>query len=100
MPAMVEEREGSSLVRLKGVIDITSAAETKNVLLYALTSNKAIRLALEGATELDITAMQLLYAAERDATKSGVLFALEGVVPDEIKVAMTEAGLVKFNFQQ
>jgi hypothetical protein len=28
-------------------------------------------LTLEGATELDITALQLLYAAERDAAKAG-----------------------------
>ena len=100
MPATVEERENTSLVRLEGAIDIASAAEMKSVFLNALTSNKEIRLTLEGATELDITALQLLYAAERDAAKAGILFALEGSVPDEISAAVTNAGLAKFEFQQ
>ena len=100
MPATVEERENASLVRLEGAIDIASAAEMKSILLNALASSKEIVLTLEGATELDITVLQLLYAAERDAAKTGIHFVLEGSIPDEISAAMTEAGLVKFEFQQ
>ena len=100
MPATVEERENASLVRLEGAVDIASAVEIKSIILNVLASKKEIRLSLEDATEMDITAVQLLYAAERDAAKTGTSFALEGSVPDEISVAMTEAGLVKFNFQQ
>lgn len=100
MPATVEERENTSLVRLDGAIDIASAVEMKSILLNVLASKKGIRLACEGATEIDITAVQLLYAAERDAAKTGISFALEGSVPDEITVAMTDAGLVQFKFQQ
>jgi anti-anti-sigma regulatory factor len=100
MPATVEEREDASLVRLEGVLDIAFAAEMKSVLLNALASKKKLRLTLDGATELDITALQLLYAAERDAAKAGIPFALQGSVPDEISVAMADAGLVKFEFQQ
>jgi anti-anti-sigma factor len=100
MPATVEERKNVSLVRLAGAIDITSATEMRGILLNALASQKEIRLSLEGATELDVTAWQLLYAAERDASKTGVLFALEGSVPDAISGAMTDAGLAKFKFQQ
>jgi anti-anti-sigma factor len=100
MAVTVEERENSSLVRLEGAIDIASVAEIKSVLLNALVSNKEIRLSLEGVTELDITAMQLLYAAERDAVKSGVLFALEGSFPNEISALVTNAGLANFKFQQ
>jgi anti-anti-sigma factor len=99
VPATVEVRENTSLVRLEGALDIASAAEMKSVLLNALASKKEIRLTLEGETELDITALQVLYAAERDAAKAGIQFALEGSVPDEISTAMTDAGLVKFEFQ-
>ena len=99
MPATVEEREYSSLVRLEGAIDIASAAEMKRLLINALALNKEVRLMMESATELDITALQALYAAERDATKTGILFTLEGSVPEGISVAMAEAGLVKFKFQ-
>jgi anti-anti-sigma regulatory factor len=100
MPATVEEWKNASLVRMEGIVGIESAAETKSVLLNALASNKEIRLTLEGVTELDITALQLLYATENDAAKSGIVLALEGSVPNDISDAMTDAGLVKFNFQQ
>lgn len=100
MPSTLEESENTSLVRLEGAIDISSAAEMKSVLLNALASNKEVRLTLEGAIGMDISALQVLYAAKRDAAKAGILFALEGSVPDEISAAMTNAGLVKFEFQQ
>lgn len=99
MPVTVEEKGGTSLVRLEGEINISSAVELKSTLIDALASKKEIRLTLEGATELDITALQLLLAAERGAAKAGILFALEGSVPDHISTGMTDAGLAKFQFQ-
>ena len=54
----------------------------------------------ENAAVLDITALQLLYAAERDAARSGVRITLEGSVPEAISAAMTDAGCAKFQFQQ
>jgi anti-anti-sigma factor len=100
MPAMIEEGENTYLVRLEGAIDIASAAELKSFLLNALASSKEIRLALESATELDITALQMLYAAEREAKKAGVQLVLEGSFPNEISALMTDAGLANFTFQQ
>jgi anti-anti-sigma factor len=100
MPATVEDRENLSLVRLEGAIDIASAAELKSVLVSVLASKKEIRLTLEGITELDITALQLLYAAERDASKAGFPFLLTGSVSNEISAAVTDAGLVKLLIQQ
>jgi len=100
MPVTVEERDISSLVRLEGAIDISFAAEMKSILLNALAQKKEIKLTLDGATEVDITVLQLLYAIEREAEKTGAIVAIEGSVPDEISAAMTAAGLVKFKFQQ
>jgi anti-anti-sigma factor len=100
LPATVEERENTSLVRLEGAIDIASVAEMRSVFLNALASSKEVRLTLEGVTEMDITALQVLYAAKRDAAKAGIHFALEGSVPDEISAAMTRAGFAKFEFQK
>jgi anti-anti-sigma regulatory factor len=100
MPATVEERGNASFVRLDGAVDIASAAEMKSIFLNALASNKEIKLMLADATELDITALQILYAAKREAAKTGIYFALEGSVPDEISAAITDGGLLKFDFQQ
>ena len=51
---------------------------------------------LESATELDVTALQLLWAAEREARGSGVGFTLAGRVPEEISVAVSDAGFKNF----
>jgi anti-anti-sigma regulatory factor len=100
VPVAIEEGENASLVRLEGDVSIAHAVEMKGLLLHALASGKEMRVTLENATELDITALQLLYAAERDAARSGCRFTLEGRVPDVISAAMTHAGCAKFQFQQ
>ena len=79
-----------------GEINITSATELKKLLLEALAPGRELRVDLESATELDVTALQLLWAAEREARGSGVGFTLVGRVPEEISVAVGDAGFRKF----
>ena len=67
------------LVRLEGNTDIGCSTELKSVLVEAISSGKELRVDLTGATDLDITAFQLLWAAAREAEKSGALFALSGM---------------------
>ena len=64
--------ETQSLIGLEGAIDIASAAELKKLLLEGLNSGREVRVSLAGATDLDVTAVQLLWAAEREASRSGV----------------------------
>jgi hypothetical protein len=54
---------------------------------------------MASATDLDVTALQLLYAADREAAKSGMKLMLDDHVPEEISSAMTDAGFAKFQFQ-
>ena len=96
MPVTLDQREAQCFVRLEGEINIAAAAELKNVLLQALASEKEVRVDLERATELDVTALQLLWAAERGARGSGRGFALAGRLPEEILEAVMDAGLEKF----
>lgn len=96
MPVVLDESDGFSLIRLQGEVDIASAAELKSLLLKALAPGGELRVNLQEATELDITAMQLLIATEREAVKSGLRFRLDGPVPDNISVAMVDAGFRKF----
>jgi len=100
MPITVEEVDNSSMIRLEGDVNIASAAEVKGILINALASKKEIRLGLDGVTALDITALQLLFAAELNAAKSKIPFTLDGSVPSEVSAAMTDAGFAKFQFQQ
>ena len=63
MPVNLDQGEAQCVIHLEGEIDISSAAELKKLLLLALQSGKELRLDLERATELDVTALQLLWAA-------------------------------------
>ena len=93
MGITLEQSKKSSVIRLTGAIDIGLAAEFKRLLLQACGSGKAVRVALDGATELDVTALQLIWAARRAAEGAGVAFALSGAVPESILSALGCAGL-------
>ena len=84
------------LIRLEGEIDISQADELKRVLLAALTENREVRIALETATGMDITAVQLLWAAEREARATGTALVLQGKVPEALRATVREAGLERF----
>ena len=67
MRVTIDQSEALCLIRLEDDINITSAAELKKLLLEALASGRELRVDLERATELDVTALQLFWAAERAA---------------------------------
>jgi hypothetical protein len=73
-----DRSEGPGVIRLEGEIGIADAAQLKEVLLEALRPGAGARIALEMASGLDVTAVQLLWAAERAAQASGTLLAFEG----------------------
>jgi len=95
-----ESRAGQSetlnLLRLEGVVGIGCAAEFKGLLEQALGSGCAVRVSLEGATDLDVTAVQLLWAAERKAKGGGAGFSISGRPPEPVLAALSEAGLQQF----
>jgi anti-anti-sigma regulatory factor len=96
MGITVEQGDESIAVCLEGVIDIASAAELKAALLDALKPAKAVRVALAGNADLDVTAIQLLWAAERAARGSGVPFKLDAHAPVTLSAVMKDAGFEGF----
>ena len=96
MPVTLEQSEVASTVRLVGEINIASAAELKKVLMEALAMGKGVRVELESVTEIDVTALQLLWAAQREAESVGVGFARSGRVQEAIAAVADEAGLDEF----
>lgn len=96
MPITFEQSEAQCLVHLEGEIKIPFAAELKRALVEALTAGKDLCIHLERATELDITALQLLWVAEREAKKSGLRFTAAGSVPEEIRAVAKAAGFERF----
>ncbi|MGC1460807.1 MAG: STAS domain-containing protein [Terracidiphilus sp.] len=96
MGIIVEQRERSTEICLEGVIDIASAAELKTILLDALKQDKTVRIALDAHSDLDVTAVQLLWAAEHEARAVGLEFTFAGGAPEPVASALKEAGFEKF----
>jgi anti-anti-sigma factor len=92
VPITLKQSKESNMIRLEGVIDIASAAELKKLLLTAFNSGREVRVALGGATDLDVTAVQLLWAARRQAKVSGVNFAFTGQMQEQVTSALRQAG--------
>jgi anti-anti-sigma regulatory factor len=93
----VTQNEERATLQLDGSLGIEVAAELKQKLVEALSSGCALCVSLVGATDMDITAAQLIRAAKIQATATAVSFELIGVVPESIRMALDQAGLgVKF----
>jgi anti-anti-sigma regulatory factor len=100
VPAYLDESEALSLIRLEGDVNIAAAVEMKSLLLKALLSGKDLHVRLDNVTEVDVTTLQMLYAAEQDAAKLGIRFILDGRIPNDISVATDDAGFKKFPVPQ
>ena len=83
-------------LKLEGEIDVTCSTELKRVLIEAISSGKEVQLYLAEASDFDVTAIQLLWAARREAEKAGASFAVAGDVPANIRRAVCEAGFENF----
>jgi ABC-type transporter Mla MlaB component len=80
-------------VALQGDINIFVTARLKQELSKALELTNDIRLSLAGASTLDITAIQLLWAAARHARMQGRAFTFETPLPAEILASLHVAGI-------
>jgi anti-anti-sigma regulatory factor len=83
----------SSLIQLEGVVDIASASQIKSTLLEAMKTRREIRISVDKVTDLDVTAVQLLWAAKREAKRLGVSFAFEGKPSEMILEFLSSVGL-------
>lgn len=95
-----EQHDESISIGLGGAVDITCAAELKAAMVVAiadaLKSGKPVRIALDRCSVIDVTAYQLLWAAQREAKSLGVEFTLDSPVPAPILAALKEVGLDSF----
>ena len=96
MGVTLKQEESLNLFCLEGAVDIGCAAEFKGLLAQALGSGCAVRVSLQSATDLDVTAVQLLWAAGRKAKGSGVAYSIADAPPELVLAALSEAGLQQF----
>jgi anti-anti-sigma factor len=96
VPVTFDRSRIPGVIRLEGEIDIASARALKEALLDALTAAGESRISLAAVTGVDATAVELLWAAEREAKAAGIALALEGPVPKTLRDAVREAGFERF----
>jgi anti-anti-sigma regulatory factor len=72
----MEALEDFSVIRLEGACTLASAGDLKKLLVEGLASGKNLRVDLDGVEEIDLAAMQLLWAAGREAERAGAGIAV------------------------
>ena len=82
---------GCCRMELDGAIDISCAADLKASLLQALETGEEISISLTGTTELDVTAVQLLWAA--GARSRAAEPRIQVTQPPELCRLLADAGL-------
>ncbi len=89
------KRDSQSSFRLsfQGRLTVDRASEIKKQFQDAVGKGDPIEVDVEGATEIDITFFQLLFAAHKAALASGRRFTLSPDHPPIMKRALAEAGL-------
>jgi len=91
MSSFVGQREVSHLIRIiQDQTGVASALELKKLLLEGVASGEDLELDLESIEEIDVTVLQLLWAARREAGRTGTKFVIRS--SDAAAGAIREAG--------
>ena len=93
MPIRLDQSQTPETIFLEGAIDISSAAELKRALIEAVDSRIGFLVSLARTTALDVTTLQLLHAAEREAETSGIGFRIVGPLSGEILASFRDVDL-------
>jgi len=94
LPVIIERRDSHSIVRLEGEFTVTSATELKQALLEVVSAGRDLHVDMEQIGDFDITVMQLLWAAGRDAARAGIKLTIP--VTEAAAAAAQEAGFEPF----
>jgi len=90
----MQRSESDLLIRLEDAVNVTSAEELKSLLLEGLVSGRDLYLDLERVEEIDVTVMQLLWAAGREADRKGIRMVTR--VSQAATAAACELGFERF----
>lgn len=84
-----------AVVRIDGVCTIEQAATLKPLLLEGLEQTDDVRVDVSRVTDTDLSFLQLLCAAHKQALITGKRFTVEGGLADVIVRRAREAGLTR-----
>jgi anti-anti-sigma factor len=92
LPVKFDASEMPPVVRLEGEIDVRCAEELKAALVDLVASGTKVYLDFGGVSEIDVTAIQLLWAAEREARQKGIALRTTAPLPESVRAILREAG--------
>lgn len=98
MPVTLRIDDAAGTVQLQDAIDVSVAAELKNILVEALHSSSALHIDVSHVTALDAAAVQLLWCVKRQASQAGVPFSIVGKLKDEVASALQEVGITALDW--
>jgi len=96
LSVMIDQTGDLCCVRFEGEVTLDCAAELQKLLLEAVSSRKALAVNLERAVRLDVSATQLLFAAQREAARAGRVISVSGTIPAEVEKTLRESGVDLF----
>lgn len=82
------------VVNLQGEINLASLEEYGKQIVETMAETPMVLLSLSQATGIDLSGIQLLYAARRYAEKAGKSLHITGAVPDAIAQRLYRTGFV------
>jgi anti-anti-sigma regulatory factor len=92
MACRLSDIDGNQVLKLTGAVGIAEGAELKEALLRFIESAERPEIAMDGITEIDVCALQLLFAAKKSATKAGKTLNWHGI-SDPCQQAAKLAGM-------
>ena len=96
MSITCDESDARTILRIEGDFDVSSSAEMKRELIEAISSRKELQLDVTSVTDIDVTFIQLLWAAVREAEKEKITCTFVGQTPENIHCIIRESGFENF----
>ncbi len=93
MAISTKDMDGVRYIILGDIVDIAQASDLKHALTAAIGSVSRVSIQVSGATTIDVTVAQLLWAAISCASVSGTELVVEGPWSKQVEEAFLMSGL-------
>jgi ABC-type transporter Mla MlaB component len=91
---MEDSHDTASVLRFTGALTLSAAEAVRSSLLVALEGNGAVRLDCSGATDVDVSFVQMVLAARRAAGEQGKSVSLAAPAAGALLDALRRGGFL------
>lgn len=83
------------IISWTGSLSVSTARARVKDLLDAFERSKIVFISVTGLRDIDLSCIQIVYSAAREAAKRGIQFELTGAVAPELSEGLVKCGLLK-----